>query len=223
MMDHVSDPLSTSKSHDASLAPLAMLGAVAVAAGLTAYLAWPARRSSTATQKRRALIAYLRDHLSGSDTAIQVVRRLASTRHSTERWPLFRRLSKELEEERSVVRSLLTRLGASGRSMKRVASYASGAMLSVTAGGEPGDLSLLRTLEALAVGVQGKRCLWRALQNLPTMPSPAEAMSFVDLEAMAVRQWEAIEECRRGLVARTFSATDAGFQRPAGDSDATDN
>ena len=222
-MDYVSDPLSTSKSHDASLAPLAMLGAVAVAAGLTAYLAWPAQRSSTATRKRQALIAYLRDHLSGSDTAIQVVQRLASTHHSTEHWPLFRRLSTELEEERSVVRSLLTRLGASGRSMKRVASYLSGAVLSVTAGGEPGDLSLLRTLEALAVGVQGKRCLWRALQNLPTMPPPAEAMSFVDLEAMAVRQWEAIEECRRGLVARTFSATDAGLQRPVGDSDATDN
>jgi hypothetical protein len=223
MMDHISDQSSTSKSHEASLPRLAMLGAVAVAAGLTAYLAWPAQRSSTATRKRQALIAYLRDHLSGSDLAIRVVHRLASTHQSTEHWPLFRRLAKELEEERSVVKSLLTRLGASGRSMKRAASYASGAVMSVTSGGEPGDLSLLRTLEALAVGVQGKRCLWRALQNLPTMPSPGDAMSFVELEAMAVRQWEAIEESRRRLVARTFSATDAGFQRSASDSDATDD
>jgi hypothetical protein len=76
----------------------------------------------------------------------------------------------------------------------------------VTAGGEPGDLSLLRTLEALAIGVQGKRCLWRALQNLRTVPSTVQGMNFVELEAKAVHQWEAIEERRRALVERTFSA-----------------
>ena len=211
MKNHDSDLVSRWKSDDRSLSPLALVGAVAATAGLTAYLAWPARPSSTSTRRRRqALIAYLRDHLSGSDVATRVVHRLASAHRSTEEWPLFRRLSHELEAERSVVRSLLTRLGASERSMKRAASYASAAVLSVTSGGEPGDLSLLRTLEALAVGVQGKRCLWRTLQSLPTMPSPAGALSFADLEDMAVRQWEAIEECRRGLVARTFSTAEFG-------------
>ena len=207
MMDHDSDLAGRLNWRDSSLAPLAMLGAVAVTAGVSAYLAWPATNSSTSTRKRQALIAYLRDHLSGSDMAIRVVHRLGSTHQGTENWPLFARLSKEFEDERAVVRSLLMRLGASGRSMKRAASYASATVLSATAGGEPGDLSLFRTLEALAVGVQGKRCLWRALQTLPAMPSPAEGIGFVDLEAMAVRQWEAIEERRRGLVGRTFSAT----------------
>jgi hypothetical protein len=187
--------------------PLAVLGAVAVTAGLTAYLARPPR-SSTSTRKRQALIAYLRDHLSGSDMAIRVVHRLGSTHKGIEDGTLFRRLSKELEEDRSVVRTLLTRLGASGRSIKRAAGYASGAGLSVAAGGEPGDLSLLRTLEALAIGVQGKRCLWRALQSLRTVPSTVHGMNFVELEAKAIRQWEAIEECRRALVERTFSTTD---------------
>ncbi len=185
---------------------LAALGAVAVAAGVTAYLAWPARRSSASLRKRQALSAYLRDHLSGSDVALRVVHRLDSTHQGTEDGPLFRRLSKEFEEDREVVRTLLTHLGASGRLIKRAAGYASGAVLSVTAGGEPGDLSLLRTLEALAIGVQGKRCLWRALQNVRTVPSAVDGMTFVELEAKAVRQWEAIEERRCGLVARTFSA-----------------
>jgi hypothetical protein len=208
MMNHASDPLGSLKSRDVSLGPLAMVGALAVTAGLTAYLAWPARRSSASTPKRRNLIAYLRDHLSGSDTAIRVVQRLVSTHEGTEDGMLFRRLSKELEEDRSIVRALLTELGASGRSMKRVAGHASGAVLSVTAGGEPGDLSLLRTLEALSIGVQGKRCMWRALQNLRPTPSTVHGMDFVELEAKAIRQWEAIEERRRDLVARTFSATE---------------
>ena len=188
--------------------PLAVLGAVAVTTGLTAYLARPPRRSSTSTRKRQALIAYLRDHLSGSDMAIRVVHRLGSTHERAEDGMLFRRLSKELEEDRSVVRTLLMRLGASDRSIKRAAGHASGAVLSAAAGGEPGDLSLLRTLEALAIGVQGKRCLWRALQSLRTLPSTVHGMNFVELEAKAVRQWEEIEERRRALVERTFSTTD---------------
>ena len=110
-------------------------------------MAGPAFQPST--RKRQALIAYLRDHLSGADMAIRVVHRLGSTHQGTEDGTLFRRLSKEFEEDRSVVRTLLTQLGASGRSIKRAAGYASGAVLSVTAGGEPGDLSLLRTLEGL--------------------------------------------------------------------------
>ena len=149
-MDHDTDRMS-----DVSRAPLAVLGAVAATAGLTAYLRWPARQSAS-TRQRRALIAYLRDHLSGADMAIRVVHRLGSPNRGTEDGTLFRRLSKEFEEDHSVVRTLLTHLGASGRSIKRAAGFASGAVLSVPAGGEPGDLSLLRTLEALAIGVQSR-------------------------------------------------------------------
>ena len=137
-----------------------------MAVGLTTWLVRPARRASPSTRRRQALIAYLRDHLSGSDVAVAVVHRLVSTDHSAADRPLFQRLAKEFEEDRSVVRAVLNELGASGRSIKRAAGVASGAMLSVTAGGAPGELSLLRTLEALSIGVQGKRCMWRALQNL---------------------------------------------------------
>jgi hypothetical protein len=202
MMHHDADRMS-----DASRAPLAVLGAVAATAGLTAYLRWPARQSAS-TRQRRALIAYLRDHLGGADMAIRVVHRLGSANRGPEDGTLLRRLAKEFDEDHSVVRTLLTQLGASGRSVKRAAGFASGAVLSVPAGGEPGDLSLLRTLEALAIGVQGKRCMWRALQSLRTGPPTVGGMDFVELEAKAVRQWEAIEGRRRALVARTFSATD---------------
>jgi hypothetical protein len=207
-MDHASDSVDRLKPRESTLTPLAVLGAIAMTAGLTACLAWPARRSAS-TRHRQALIVYLRDHLGGAEMAIRVVHRLGSTHQGTEEGALFRRLSKEFEEDRSVVRTLLTQLGASGRSIKRAAGFVSGAMLSVTAGGQPGDLSLLRTLEALAIGVQGKRCLWRALQNLRPVPSIVHGMDFVELEVKAVRQWEALEERRRTLLAQTFSATDS--------------
>ena len=203
MMDHPSDPLDRSTPRDA-LEPLAVLGAMAMAAGLTAYVARPAWRSAPA-RRREALVAYLRDHLSGADLAIRVTRRLGATHGATTDGALFRRLAREFEEDRAVVRTLLTQLGASGRSIKRAFSRASGTVLSVAAGGDPGDLSLLRTLEALAIGVQGKRCLWRALQSIRTWPSAGGDSTFVTLEMRAVRQWEAIEERRGTLAMQTFS------------------
>ena len=201
-MDHASDPVDSLKPADSSLAPLAMLGVALT--GLTAFLAWPGRRSSASTRKRQALIAYLRDHLTGSDVAIRVVHRLRLTHHGTDGM-LFHRLFKEFEEDRYVVHALLARLGASGRSLKRAAGVASGTVLMVAAGGAAGDLSLLRALEALAIGVQGKRCMWRALHNLSPVPFTFDGLNFVELEAKAVHQWEAIEERRQALVAQTLS------------------
>jgi len=210
-MRNTSDSVGMLNLRETSLTPLAVLGAVALTAGLTAYRAWPVRRHAVASaRKRYALPAYLRDHLSGSDVALRVVRRLAATQQGREGEALFRRLSREFEEESAVVRTLLARLGASEHSIKRAAGFASGSVLSVTSGGEPGDLSLFRTLEALAIGVQGKRLMWRALQSLRGIPSTVNGITFAELEAQALRQWEDIETNRRALVEETFSAASSG-------------
>ena len=202
-MDHISESARTRTTTAAmDAAPLAIAGVVAVAA-LATYLARPARRSRTADEKRQSLVAYLRDHLGGADAAIHVVRRLSATHEGTADGRLFRQLAEEFEHDRATVRALLAQLGASARSPKRVAGRASAVLLGFTAGGEPGQLSLLRTLEALAIGIQGKRCMWRALQALDTARSTA-AINPVELEARALRQWEAVEGRRRVLAAMTF-------------------
>ena len=78
-------------------------------------------------------------------------------------------------------------------------------MLKLVAGGGLGELSLFRTLEALAIGVQGKRCMWRARQSVhPSLPVPG-GISLSQLESDASRQWEAIEERRRLLVPSTIA------------------
>jgi hypothetical protein len=148
------------------------------------------------------LITYLREHLSGSDAALQVVAKLRRSHSDDE---LFERLLQEFEEERDVVRGILEALDASSVSVKRLAAQASAPLLRAASGGAPGELSLFRTLEGLAVGVQGKRCLWRALQALESLTVHGRR-SFSDLEAQAVRQWESIEQRRLTLATQTFSA-----------------
>jgi hypothetical protein len=203
MMDYISESAhARPPAAEIDAAPLAIAGVVAVAA-LAAYLARPIRRSSAADEKHQSLVAYLRDHLGGADAAIHVVRRLAATHEDTADGRLFRQLAEEFEQDRATVRALLAQLGASAQSPKRVAGRASAALLGFTAGGTPGQLSLLRTLETLAIGIQGKRCMWRALQTLGTARSTAQ-INPVELEARALRQWEAVEGRRRVLAAMTF-------------------
>ena len=156
-------------------------------------------------ERHAALVTYLHEHLSGADAAIRVVERLRRTQ--THERSLFDWLYNELDADHQVVQALLTRLGASSRSPKRLLGQASGSVLKRLAGGMAGDLSLFRTLEALAIGVQGKRCMWRALQTVrPALQLPG-TRSLSDLEAAAVRQWEAIEQRRTLMVPRTFATT----------------
>src|SRR6186997_861604 len=125
MMGNASDSDRTGgRSHEVAVVavlPFVAAGVVAVAAALAASLTQPAKRAGAAGERRQSLIAYLRDHLSGADTALLVVRRLAAADEDTPDAHLFRYLVSEFEEDHATVRSLLAKLGASARSPKRTA------------------------------------------------------------------------------------------------------
>ena len=185
-----------------------ILGAVGALGFTIAFIALRRSKPRQGTQdedKRGALATYLRDHLAGADTAIQMVQSLGDAYRGGPESALFESLYEQFREDRGVVEGILAELGYTSWSAKRLAGRATGRALRVVAGGAPGDLSLFRTLEALAIGVQGKRCLWRAAQALVGLPHPPGRRSFVELEADAVRQWETIERHRRSLVPGTFS------------------
>jgi hypothetical protein len=191
-------------------------GAWVVAAGVSTVLALgtvmfaverTARRQRRPSARRRtALAAYLREHLAGAHAATAVVDQLRRTRAGTTEGVLAARLRDEFLQEQEVLRWLLADIGMSPMSRKRSAGQAIGTALRIVAVRRHGELSLFRTLEGLTIGVQGKRCLWRALQVLPGMPAP-DGQSFVGLEAQALAQWEAIDECRRSLAIDTFART----------------
>jgi hypothetical protein len=183
---------------------LGTLGALGLTIAFVALRRSKRRQGDQDGDKRRAVATYLREHLPGADTAIQIVHDLSDAYRGGPEGALFASLYEQFREDRGVVEKILAELGYTSRSVKRLAGRATGSALGTVAGGAPGDLSLFRTLEALAIGVQGKRCLWRAAQALVALPHPPGRRSFVELEADAVRQWEAIERHRWSLVPRTF-------------------
>jgi len=153
-----------------------------------------------------ALSSYLLDHLSGSDAAFAVVKRLRKSHAGTSEGRLFQELYDEFRQDREVIRTLLAALGERPLSVKRAIGQATGTLAKFAAGGKPGDLALFRTLESLAIGVQGKRLLWRALgEQLPSL-EPLIQRTFADLELRAIDEWQRIEKCRLALVPATFDA-----------------
>ena len=183
---------------------LGALGGLGLMIGFVALRRSKRRQGYQEGDKGRAFATYLRDHLAGADTAIRIVQGLSNTYRGGSEDALFKSLYEQFREDRGVVEAMMAELGYTSRSVKRVAGRATGSALRTVAGGAPGDLSLFRTLEALAIGVQGKRCLWRAAQAIGSFHHPPGRRSFVELEADAVRQWETIERHRRSLVPRTF-------------------
>lgn len=201
------------KAGDADLPHMATVTAVAVGAGVILGAAgiWRrrqrARRTAHQDAGRDALRTYLLEHLGGSDMATQMVERLRRSLAGTAEGRLSGSLFEQFQVEREILRGILHELGSSSVTVKRAASLVGGRLLAQAGGGVKGDLALFRTLEGLAVGIQGKRCLWRALQGLPNELRTASPARLRELELMAVRQWEAVEEQRRALVSFTFTTT----------------
>lgn len=202
---------SATPVHDQDLPPrgdngpvLGVLGVVGLTIALVTLRRSTARHADQDGGKRKALAIYLRDHLAGADAAIRMVQGLGKAYRGSPEGALFEFLYEHFCDDRDAVEGILAELGSTSRSVKRLAGRATGSALRTVAGGAPGDLSLFRTLEALAIGVQGKRCLWRAAQALLGLPQPPGHRSFIELEADAVRQWETLEQHRRSLVLPTF-------------------
>lgn len=117
----------------------------------------------------RALDVYLNDHLAGamlgSDLAAQIRDRHAGT-------PLgesMRSIADEIEQDRQTLVDLMERLRVTANPVKQatgwVAEKASRVKFSGLVSGEP-DHGAFMALETLALGVEGKACLWTALKQL---------------------------------------------------------
>ena len=149
-----------------------------------------------------ALSTYLERHLSGSDAAVRLVDGLRGHAADQEARDFLERFSQELEDERAVLHSIVEGLDHDKGLIQRGIGIATGvAAMAKTA--LPGSPDELEALEALAVGVWGKRLLWGALQ---TVADVDERFDGLPLGALA-RQAEDQERELVGLRQRAVAAS----------------
>ncbi|MCM2369974.1 hypothetical protein [Aporhodopirellula aestuarii] len=160
--------------------------------------------------KTSLLTTYLNDHLAGSVMAIELLKRLESEHQGDEFASFAADLRREIEDEQSILRSLLDDLDDRGDMTKRLTAWL-GSKLTIfkLAHQSAGKFGTFQSLETLSLGITGKRGLWRILEQLQPRETKLRSLDLRQLIKQADRQFSVVEERRMklGTEAITENAT----------------
>lgn len=136
---------------------------------------------------------YLNDHLAGATAGVELARRLrASNEADPEFGPVLADVCAEIERDRETLEAVMRRLGVGQSRIKPVAALVGERLGRLKLNGRLrgySPLSRLAELEALQIGVGGKRLLWRSLEH-----THADDLAGFELGALAER---AADQVRR--------------------------
>jgi hypothetical protein len=154
---------------------------------------------------------YLNYHLAGSVGAIRLIQHLSEAMDEPASRDYFVSLKAAVEEDQALLKQLVDGLGhVKGRPMLIAADITSriGDLKLMWDGFESGQLGLLEGLEMLALGIQGKRLLWRALKEISCWYPEWGDVDFSHLEKRAVHQRDGVERWRIAAVSETLPGRD---------------
>jgi hypothetical protein len=146
-----------------------------------------------------SLAVYLNDHLAGSVAALELIDALTGRVHGTPTEQVLRTVRVEVAADQDVLRAVLDKVGGDESRLKQAAAWLSekvGQAKLAVAGHRHPDLDVLEGLETLALGIQGKAALWRALGAVVTGNPRLASFQFSSLEARAQAQYDKVEQAR---------------------------
>jgi hypothetical protein len=142
------------------------------------------------------LTTYLNDHLAGAVAGLELLDHLVHLLQGSTAEAELLGIRSEVEEDRKTLQGLLHEIGGAESRVRQAAAWFTEKMgrakLQFDDAGS-GDLRILEGLETLALGIQGKAALWRALGVAATRIPPAQRMDFKALERRALSQFERVD------------------------------
>ena len=156
----------------------------------------------------KELTNYLNDHLAGSIGALELLDRLIDAYREKPLENFFRNLRDDIRQDQEQLKELMQKLGAEESAVRKAGAWVveklSRAKIGLSESAE-GGTGLLLALEALVLGITGKRSLWRALQSATRTVPQLARLDYAGLEKRAIEQCERVE-------ARRLEAARAAFQ-----------
>lgn len=136
---------------------------------------------------KELLGTYLNDHFSGASAGSELAQKISSDNAGNKYGSFLSDLAREIEQDRSTLEDLISRLGIEKNPVKEAAGWVmekfSRIKLSETLTGNA-DLKRLLEFETLSLGIEGKLAMWRTLREVSSSyPELAE----VDLDSLAKR------------------------------------
>lgn len=145
------------------------------------------------------LATYLNDHLAGSVMAVDVLAQLAQTYAGTEMARRFTELRTDIEADRSELRSLMQKLEIAESPPRKAAAWITAKLSEIKLRLEDdadGPLRLLESVEAVALGIDGKLALWRSLAAAAEIAPKLREVNCERLAERAKEQRQRAEEIR---------------------------
>jgi len=145
------------------------------------------------------LANYMKDHFAGSVAAMELLNHLISSHRGKTHEQFFVRLRQEVGEDQEVLRGLLHDLDAGGGALRNTTAFLGEKfariklLLEDPAGGQ---LARLEKLEALALGIEGKRALWRTLLAIAEEIPALRKVDLARLDQRADDQHKRVEARR---------------------------
>ena len=153
----------------------------------------------------KELTNYLNDHLAGSVGALELLDRLIDTYREKPLEQFFQSLRDDIHHDQEQLKELMQKLGAEESAVRKAGAWMveklSRGKIDLSEAPE-GDIGLLLALEALVLGITGKRSLWRALQAASRTVPQLARLDYAGLEKRAIEQCERVE-AKRLEAART--------------------
>jgi hypothetical protein len=154
------------------------------------------------------LLTYLKDHLAGATGGLELLDHLIATHVGTPLEPSLKELHQEIVQDRQALQGIIRQLGSAESLIRNTAAWVSEKLARVKlllegAGGGP--LARLEALEALALGIEGKRALWAALAVTAAAVPPLQGVDFERLKQRAQHQRERVEAFRLEAAREAFS------------------
>ena len=149
---------------------------------------------TTTTTMADQLATYLNDHLAGACVAIDVLEHMWETCDDAPLRQFAADLLREIESDRAVLQRIVEQTDSDTGTLKQAAAWVAekASRLKLRLGSED-RLGIFEALEALSLGILGKRALWRALEAIAPADVRLQGIDFSTLIKRAESQYNEVE------------------------------
>jgi hypothetical protein len=154
-----------------------------------------------------ALHIYLQDHLAGATFGVQLVQRCQRNNEGSELAEPLAKLAAEIADDRRMLLAIMRDVGAEASRTKVAAGWTLEKLRRLKPNGglfEYTPLARVVELESLAIGISGKKAMWRALEEVASHEQRLVHHDFPALAERADDQLARVETLRLDAARTAF-------------------
>jgi hypothetical protein len=162
------------------------------------------------TVANKHLAIYLNDHLAGSTGALELLTHLAEAHSGTPVADSLMQLHAEIHADRQELEHLIARLHITESASRKVGAWLGEKMAQLKLQMDDkatGAMHLFEGLEVIAIGIQGKRALWRVLGVVSENDPELRGLDYNQLVQRSEDQHQRVEVMRLAAAKEAFEVT----------------